>query len=178
MWTFFSGEARVKRLISLLVVALVIAQCGDGGDRATHADAGEFGLFLTREGVEPTALAALSHIEPADEPLLGPGDIAAYIWDSHAIALTVAGRSKLDALQVPVSGRSFVVCADRRILYAGAFWTFVSSASFAGPTMVLPALSDTVRIQIGYPEREICPCSDPRRTREVQVALAESGLLQ
>ena len=165
----------MKRLIVLLAIALVGAQCGD---RATNADAGEFGVFLTKGEVAPVALEMLSYIEPADEPLLGPGDIAAYIWDSQEMVLTPAGRSKLDTLQVPVSGRSFLVCADRRILYAGAFWTLVSSVSFAGPAIVLPALSDTVWIQTGYPERAICPCSDPRRNGEVLAALKESGILQ
>ncbi len=168
----------MKRWISLLAIILVGVQCVGDEDRATNAHVGEFGLFLTKGEVAPVALVAMSHIEPADEPLLGAGDIAAYIWDSHAIVLTPTGRSKLDTLQVPVSGRSFLVGTDQRFLYAGAFWTLVSSASFVGPTIVLPALSDTVRLQTGYPEREICSCSDPRQMREVQAALAESGILQ
>lgn len=169
----------MKRLISLLVIALVIAQCGDGGDRAANAGAGEFGLFLTKGEVPPSRLVLLSHIELADEPLLGGDDMAAYIRDSHAIVLTPSGRSKLDTLQVPVSGRSFAVAVDRGLVYSGAFWTLISSISFSGPVIVLPAVSDTVRIEIGYPGKVGGEeYEDPRDNAQVMAALAAGGKLR
>ena len=166
----------MTRLWIPLTIALLCAHCGD--DRTTDSGSGEFGIFLTRTDVPPSEMIALSHVEPADEPIIGLADIAAYIRENHAIVLTKSGRNKLDSLKVPVSGRSFLVYADGSPRYDGAFWTFISSASFDGPVIVLPAISDTVHIEIGYPGRIDGGSEDPRDDPEVMDALAAAGKLQ
>jgi len=169
----------VRRILALLVVGLCCVQCGDDEDRGTNADGGEFGIFLTRDDVPPTQLIAMSHIEAAADPILSIDDIAAYVREEHGMVLSASGRSKLDSLQVPVKGRSFLVCVDGQVRYAGAFWTMISSASFDGPVIVLPAMNDTVRIEIGYPGRvEGREYEDPRDEPDVMAALAGAGKLR
>ena len=99
--------------------------------------------------------------------------------EDHAIVLSASGRGKLDSLQVPVMGRSFLVCVDGQVRYAGAFWTMISSFAFDGLVIMLPAMSDTVRIEIGYPGRiEGREYEDPRDEPDVMAALAAAGKLR
>ena len=163
----------------LLLVALAVWQCGGDGDKSTNAGGEAFGIFLTKLDVAPEEQGRMSHIEPAAEPILSAADIQAYLREDHALVLAKRGRGRLDSLQVPVSGRSFLVMVDGGIRYTGAFWTMISSASFDGVVIVLPAMSDTVRIEIGYPGRvDGREYEDPRDDAEVMAALSAAGKLR
>jgi len=168
----------MERLLSFLAIALVCVHCGDGGDRTADSQTGEFGIFLTKEDVPPSSLIVLSYIEPADEPVVSLDDIEVYIRKTHALVLAESGRNRLDSLQVPVRGRSFLVCVDGHPRYDGAFWTPISSLSFAGAVILLPVMNDTIRIQLGYPEDIDPGYEDPRGHAEVMAALAKAGKLR
>src|SRR4030042_3678314 len=94
-----------------------------------------FTIYLTRDNIPVSQMEALSHIEIADEPFISLGDIISYNWDNHGIQLTPEAYERVDELEVPTSGKSFVVCVDKAPIYWGAFWAGYSSQSFDGVTI-------------------------------------------
>jgi hypothetical protein len=119
-----------------------------------------------------------SHIEPADKPLLTTEDIVSYTWANHQIRLTEKEKSILDTLKVSVYGRSFVVCVNKVVKYHGAFWTWISSVSFTGPTIILSKPTENIiRITRNYPPDLVNTQPDVRENEDVKKALQSAGKL-
>ena len=141
----------------------------------------EFAIYLTDPEIPPNRLAIQSHLELATEPILAADDIIHYVWDTHEITLTGAGLQRLQALSIPTSGKSFVVCLDRQPVYAGAFWAGYSSQSFDG-VVIDPILATAerpvVQIQLGYPGRSFFRGEDPRSDPAIRAALEAAGKLR
>ncbi len=149
---------------------------------ATTTPHGEgFAIYLTAQNVPVAQMPALSHVDLADRPLLSSSDIVSYDWSTHEIKLAPAAMKRLDALQVPTSGTSFVVCVDRQEVYWGAFWAAYSSQSFDGVTIMLkPPLSpqeNTIQIGRGYPSSSFYRGEDPRNDPRILESLKQSGKL-
>lgn len=147
---------------------------------AAASEAG-FAIYLTDPEIPPNRLAIQSHLELAAEPILTADDIIHYVWDTHEITLTAAGLQRLQALSVPTSGKSFVVCLDNQPVYAGAFWAGYSSQSFDG-VVIDPILATAerplVQIQLGYPGPGFFRGKDPRSDPGIRAALEAAGKLR
>jgi hypothetical protein len=126
-------------------------------------------------------METLSHVEIADKPLLSLNDIISYSRNTHQIELTTEAAARLERLQVPTSGKAFVVCVDRQPVYWGAFWAGYSSQSFEGITiMVAPLLPGPRTIQIvqGYPSASFFKGEDLRNDARVMQSLQKAGKLR
>ncbi|GAB4410501.1 MAG: hypothetical protein Kow00123_24120 [Anaerolineales bacterium] len=116
----------------------------------------------------------------AGAPVIAMEDIVSYTWATHEIRLTEAAFARVMALHVPVRGLPFVARVDGRQVYAGAFWTPISSMSFDGVTIMLPpgAQDPVIRIELGYPGSGFFTGDDPRFNPQVRAALARAGKLR
>lgn len=159
-----------------LVAALLLTP---GGCAAPKGEG--FAIYLTRDDVPPARMEALSHVELTEQPVIAADDIVAYDAATHRMTLTEAAFERVLEMQVPLSGRSFLVCVDRQPVYWGAFWTPISSMSFSGVTIMKPfgqPDSKTVEMALGYPSPSFYGGDDPRDSSRVLDALKRSGKLK
>jgi hypothetical protein len=137
-------------------------------------------VYLTKGDIPPSQMQALSHVDIAEQPAIGMQDIITYNAQTHEMKLTTSCYEALSKLDVPVHGRSFVVCVDKHPLYWGAFWTPVSSISFDGVTIWKPySLHEPyiVTLELGYPTASFYGGDDPRNNPEVLKSLEQAGKL-
>ncbi len=165
-------------LWTLVVIGLVlVGLTGCGGE----APASAVEVYLLAGDVPPSELAALGDPEPAEKPLLSRAEIVSYREDTHEIELTAGGFEAVRDLEVPVSGRSFAVCIDRRPVYVGAFWAAYSSLSFDGviiETTLTTEEHPVIRIELGYPGPDFFRGPDPRSDPDMLQALERAGKLR
>jgi hypothetical protein len=173
--------------VALMALLLTTASLLAGGCTSTKGDktnnhAGKdegFAIYLTKDEIPPSQMEVLSHIEIADEPIVGSKDVIAYYAASHEIILTADAYQRIQDLNVPTSGRPFVVCVDRGAVYWGAFWVGYSSQSFDGVTIMKPLgveTMKTIKIELGYPGG-FYNGEDPRDNATVMKALKDAGKL-
>ncbi len=139
-----------------------------------------FAIYLIKGDIPPAQMPALSHVDIAQQPIIGMNDIIAYNAKTHEITLTANAFDRISSLEVSVRGKSFVVCVDRKLIYWGAFWTPLSSISFDGVTIWKPLSSqDTkvVKLELGYPSSSLYGGEDPRNSTEVMKSLEQAGKL-
>ena len=140
-----------------------------------------FAIYLTKGDVPPSQMEALSHVDIVDKPVIGLDDIVSYNSTNHEITLTENGMKNITSLQVPTSGKSFLVCVNKSPIYWGAFWTPISSQSFSGVTIEMPLLSGqkagTISINLGYPAQSFYRGEDPRNNPVVLDSLRQAGKL-
>lgn len=166
-------------------MALVLTVCGllasSGCSAPNPFPEGEgFAIYLTRNDIPPAQMEALSHVDIADQPVLSLDDIVAYDAGTHEMELTVDAFDRIACLEVPVSGRSFVVCVNGQPIYWGAFWTRVSSLSFDGVTIWKPfgpGDSKVIKLGLGYPSASFYWGEDPRNNAEAMESLEKAGKL-
>ena len=164
------------RLITLVMVGAVIISSG-----CTTSKGEGFAIYSTKEDIPPAQMEALSHIDLAERPIIAMSDIITYNAKTHEIALTASAYERILNLEVPVRGKSFVVCVDRRTVYWGAFWTPVSSLSFDGVSIVKPLgpqNGNAVKIELGYPSSSFYAGEDPRLNAELMNSLEQAGKLK
>jgi hypothetical protein len=139
-----------------------------------------FSIYLTKEDIPPSKMEALSHIELAEPSIITVDDIVAYYGRTHEIALTAEAYERIANLEVPVEGRSFMVCVERVPIYWGAFWTPISSMSFNGVTIWKPLTSNgtnIIQLELGYPSSSFYGGEDPRNNTQVLNFLKKAGKL-
>lgn len=148
-----SGLARAA-IVLLVALVRLLAAC--------NPEPQEFAIYLAGD---------------AQTPVISMDDIVSYAWDTHEIRLTDAAFARVMALHVPVSGLPFVARVDGKPVYAGAFWTALSSMSYDGVAIVLPlgAQEPVIRIELGYPGAGFFCGNDPRASPRVRKALARAG---
>ena len=119
----------------------------------------------------------LSHVDLADRPLISLTDIVSYSRNTHEIQLTTEAYERIINLEVPVSGKAFVVCVDHYPIYWGAFWTSVSSVPFDGITILKPHESTqrVIQLQLGYPSPKFFKGEDYRADRAILESLEWTG---
>ena len=103
-------------LILLIMVGAVIMLSGCDTSRGEG-----FAIYLTREDIPPNEMAALSHVNTTDKPIISVVDIITYNAQTHEMKLTNSAFESISRLEVPVTGKSFVVCIDREPIYWGGF---------------------------------------------------------
>jgi hypothetical protein len=148
--------------------------------RQVQIEDGEgFAIYLTRDNIPPSQMEALSHVEIAEVPIISIDDIVTYDAVTHRIELTTDAYQRISQLEVPVRGKSFLVCIDKSPVYWGAFWVMYSSMSFEGITMILPLNEDSgvIQIELGYPTPGFFGGEDPRGNPDIMQSLKDSRKL-
>ena len=164
------------KLTVLIVVGTILMLSG------CTAPKGEgFAVYLTKGDLSPAQMPALSHADIAEQPVIAMSDIITYNAQTHEITLTASAYERIPRLEVPVRGRSFLVCVDRKPIYWGAFWTPISSMSFGGVTIMKPLSSQgtqVIKLELGYPSPSFYEGEDPRSNPEVMKSLEQAGKLK
>jgi hypothetical protein len=122
----------------------------------------------------------LSYVDIANQPIISIQDISTYNAQNHEIKLTDRAFERISKLEVPVRGKSFLVCVDRASIYWGAFWTPISSMSFGGVTIWKPLGSPELKVitlELGYPSSSFYSGEDPRNNTAILQSLEQSGKL-
>jgi hypothetical protein len=169
------------RICHILPVSLAVLACLSLVSGACSAPKHEgFAIYLTKMDISPTQMEALSHVDTVEAPVIGLNDIITYNAQSHELKLTASAFDRITKLEVPVRGRSFVVCVDKQPLYWGAFWTPISSISFDGVTIWKPLGSQepkVITLELGYPSSSFYGGEDPRNNPEAMRSLGQAGKL-
>lgn len=161
--------------LALVIVSAVILLSG-----CTTSKGEGFAIYLTREDIPPAQMEALSHVDIAAQPVISMNDIITYNAQTHELKLTANAFERISQLDVPVRGKSFLVCVDKAPVYWGAFWTPLSSMSFDGVTIWQPLISqepNIVTLELGYPSSSFYGGEDPRHNPEVMKSLEQAGKL-
>ncbi|MCX6008405.1 MAG: hypothetical protein NTZ34_14285 [Chloroflexi bacterium] len=167
------GHIHTKLTIIIVCVFLISSSCSAQGHEG-------FAVYLTKGDIPPAQMPALSHIDITEQPVIGMDDITEYNANTHQITLTANAFDRISSLEVPVRGKSFVVCVDRKPIYWGAFWTPISSISFDGVTIWKPFKSQEpkiIKLDLGYPSSSFYGGEDPRNNAEVMESLEQAGKL-
>jgi hypothetical protein len=162
-------------IVFAAIVCLLLALSG-----CSKSNGEGFAIYLTEGDIPPAQMTALSHIDITEQPVIGMNDIISYNAQTHELKLTAAAYKKISKLEVPVRGKSFVVCVDRKPTYWGAFWTPISSISFDGVTIWKPLRSTApyvITLELGYPSPSFYGGEDPRNNPEAIKALEQAGKL-
>jgi hypothetical protein len=175
----------------VLLVLAALSFVGGCNKAAQEADtqgsqaAGEgFALYLLAGDVKPSDLPRLSHLQLAPAPILTADQIVSYSRDTHEIEVTSSAYQAIAALRVPVEGLAFAACVDGSPVYAGAFWTPISSLSYDGVIIQqMMGVRETagrylVRIDLGYPDPNWYKGEDPRSDPRIAEALSRAGKLR
>ena len=160
-------------VLILIVTIFALSSC-------TISKGDEFAIYLTKGDIPPAQMPALSQVDTAEPPIISMKDIITYNAQTHELKLTTSAFERISQLDVPVRGKSFVVCVDREPIYWGAFWTPISSLSFDGVTIWKPLSSEgphVITIELGYPSSSFYGGEDPRNNPEVMRSLEQAGKL-
>jgi hypothetical protein len=150
-----------------------------GGNIAKTKSEG-FAIYLTKEDITPARMEALSHVNLLDQPIISANDIITYNAQTHEMKLTPGAFDRIYELDVPVTGKSFMVCIDKEPIYWGAFWTPISSLSFDGVTIWKPFSTRVQKIlvvELGYPSSTFYNGEDPRNDIKVLESLEKDSKL-
>lgn len=172
-----------KKLVFVLIfVLIVVSACHKQNDVKSQsfelyllADEQLLGGAVKEEGLADLVLA--------EAPLINTNDIIIYVWDEHRIKLRDESYQKIVALfsdGVPIAGKPFVILSYGERIYAGAFWTLLSSLSFDGVTIMRPGdhASREITITLGYPTEAFFTGEDPRDDTRLLHALEDAGVLR
>ena len=160
-------------LIALIILGIIVVS---GGCSSPNGEG--FAIYLTAGDVPPEQMEALSHVDIAAKPVIGLKDIVAYNAITYEITLTADAFERIANLEVPVRGKSFLVCVDKAPIYWGAFWIPVSSISFNGVTIWKPlGVQDpeVIALELGYPASSFYSGEDPRDNTLVLNSLDKAG---
>jgi hypothetical protein len=170
----FFGHISAKLTLVITVYVLLMSS---GCSAPNHEG---FAVYLTKGDIPPAQMPALSHIDIAEQPIISMEDIITYNAQTHELKLTTRAFERISQLDVPVRGKSFVICVDRKPIYWGAFWTPISSISFDGVTIWKPLSSQEphiITLELGYPSSSFYGGEDPRNNADVMRALEQAGKL-
>lgn len=177
-----------KKWTLLLILALGLTACASLTTKTTPAgpEAEAFELYLLADdqahGADLIGVP-LEDLELADTPLLTTADLTQYDGQTHTLALTDDGFQKVTDLladNFQVAGIPFVIVAKGERIYAGAFWTMLSSQSFDGVVILDPVFTEgqSIQIDLGYPGTGFFTGADPRDDARLLDALEEAGVLK
>ncbi|MFH1640291.1 MAG: hypothetical protein ABIB93_08320 [Chloroflexota bacterium] len=165
----------VPALFSFLLAVLLFAGCAAPQSEGVS-------IYLTSREIPVAAMPMQSHVEIAAQPTVAPDEIISYKRETHEIELTPSAYERITEMDVPVSGRSFVVCVNRSPIYWGAFWTPLSSLSFDGIVIMKPLALERndhiIRLEAGYPSPQFFTGEDTRLNAQVMQALEQAGKLK
>jgi hypothetical protein len=173
-------EMMPKKLLFFLltILGLVITGC-----RSVKED--HFAIYLLAEDHPATKLSQLdiNQIRLESEPIISSEDVILYDQASHTIELTQAAYTRVQKtfpMPVKVDGIPFVICVGKERIYAGAFWTPLSSISFDGVVILQPmdTTKTTIQITLGYPVQAVFTGKDLRADPRIIKSLEQDKKLK
>jgi hypothetical protein len=171
---------RLLRYVGIILTSIILLCVLSASSGCSNTEGEGFAIYLTKDDIPPAQLSILSHVDIEEKPLISIDDIIAYNDSFHEITLTENAYQRIVILEVPVGGRSFMVCVDKQPIYAGAFWVPFSSMSFDGVTIWKPLgfqETSTIRIELGYPSSSFYKGEDPRDNAQIIESLKQAGKL-
>lgn len=169
-------KARLSGVV--LMIALILMGC-------IPSEARGFSIHLLADEVPAIELSIvdLNGLELLEAPILSDDDIITYSKTRHEMELTAEAYERIGqlfTLPAKVRGIPFVVCVGPDRIYAGAFWTPVSSITFDGVVICQPFDLDkrVIRIGLGYPCLEAFTGKDPRSDERILRSLEAAGKLK
>lgn len=106
------GSLLIGIQILIVMTGLILAGC-------TASNGAGLEIYLVKQGGEDLeGSRGIETLELEPQPLLSREDIVSYHWDWHCIKVKNSGKISPDLLK-----RQFVVEADGKRVYSGAFWT-------------------------------------------------------
>jgi len=166
-----------SKLTSLIIIGAILIL---SGCTIPNSKGDGFAIYLTEGDIPPARMPVLSHVDIVKPPVISTNDIITYNAQTHEIKLTASAFERIHKLDVPVRGKSFVVCVDRNPIYWGAFWTPISSISFDGVTIWQPLMLNepyVITLNMGYPSPSFYGGEDPRSNPEIMTSLEQAGKL-
>ena len=147
--------------------------------------AGGLAIYLLPDDIRSGELSSLdlAAYRTQNQPLITLEEIESYDPVTHEMVLTFQGFQKIQALYelpVRVDGIPFVVQVGQENIYAGAFWTPLSSLSFDGVVIMQPFDPDkpVIQIGLGYPGESFSTILDPRPDPRILAVFREAGKLK
>jgi hypothetical protein len=174
------GGRTMKRLVSFIFTIIIVVGILLICSSCSTSEHEGFAIYLTKENIPPSEMKTLSQVDIAEQPVISLQDVITYNAQSHELKLTPAAYERIYQLNIPVEGKSFLVCVDKKIIYWGAFWTPVSSIPFGGVTIWKPydiRESTIVTLEPGYPSSTFYGGEDPRNSPEILKSLKQAGKL-
>jgi hypothetical protein len=175
-------------MVMLAAVFLCGCQTSSGTEAVSGSDETEkaFELYLVAdEQLSGPDLKnyALSDLPLAEDPILTSDDLVSYMPEYHAMNLTEEAYQKMLAIfsmGIPLSGVPFVIVSKGERIYAGAFWTSLSSLSVDAVVIMQPMdpAGAALMISLGYPDASVYTGEDPRNDPRLINALEEAGLIE
>lgn len=148
---------------------------------------GGFGIYLPADekiNASDALKLKLDEIRLQEKPLLALEDFVCYSWEDHWFKLTPEALKKLPKPSPPenrlLRGIPFVVVADGKRIYLGAFWTSISSMSFPNPVIIademwLPYRRNWLTIDRAYPGATPEQSNDDPRNSPLLKSVMESA---
>ena len=174
----YSGARFDLFRVSVLVAILIVLTILIGGCSTPEGEG--FAIYLTKEDVSPAQLEPLSKVTLSDPPLISMKDIVSYNRQTSELKLKGDAYERVRQLEVPTTGKSFVVCVDIKPIYGGAFWTPISSQSYDGVTIWKPMVASetlVIVLELGYPSSSFYNGEDPRNKPEIIESFRKAGVL-
>jgi hypothetical protein len=172
----------IAEAMTTLALALVLFTAApahqDQPARAEPADI--FAIYLVAEPVDPRITGYgkgdWSQLRLSATPLITGADIVSYDLAKHAMKLRPEALARIP--KPPVDGMPFVVVAQGRRVYLGAFVTIISSRTFAVPSIMVDRgmlhptePKDTLVIDPAYPSPQFAVGPDPRGDDRIKAAI-------
>lgn len=140
-----------------------------------------FAIYLIADSVDARVFAQeperWKELPLAREPIISDADIVAYDFSKHAMRLTQEALKRLP--KPSVAGTPFVVVANGKRIYPGAFYTSLSSIPCDIPVIVVnralqnqSSAADVLLIERSYPQSSVHG-KDMRSDVRVRDALAK-----
>ncbi len=170
----------MKRLFLLIAAGLALLTFGMIGVSSGCSSASHEGFAIYLGGSFPIPQPAMGVSGIGDKPIISLSDIVAYNPQTHKIILTNEAASRVSSLQVSTSGLAFIVCVDKKPIYAGAFWTPISSQSFQGVTIMQwkpIQVGNIIKLELGYPAQSFYNGTDLRSDPQIIASLDKAGKL-
>jgi hypothetical protein len=138
-----------------------------------------FAIYLTKDNIPTEKMEMLSHVAIADEPIISIDDTISYDAVTHSITISHEAVERIRNLEIPVDGKSFLVCVDKNPVYWGAFWTPISSISFSGVNIwkLYGTEHNIIKLELEYPGTGFFQGEDPRNNPEIMESLKKAGKL-
>jgi hypothetical protein len=146
---------RSKLILSVLIYL-------SGSAAAAQSQQNTFAIYLLAEPTDTRTLAQnqgwWKQVALSSAPVISEADIISYDFSNHAMKLGPEAIKRLP--EPPVTGIPFVVVVNRERIYQGAFYTSLSSISYARPVIVVdnpdatqPREAGVLLIERAYPAK-------------------------
>lgn len=175
---------KTKYISLLLIFILAIGGCaGNPESSVSNSKVTTHFAIVLVNGVK-TSDAIKSNIEdlPLEaQPILTDKDLISYKWKEHELELRQDFVFKDSLDNVPLDGLPFVVIANDKRVYLGAFWTPISSLAANIPAITIwPSniQKNVIKIDAGYPSGLADNKSDPRSNQLIYNALKSVGKIK